>query len=260
MKPIRKPTVLCFSGHDPSGGAGVQADIEVLTRFNCHPCSIVTCLTVQDSSTAHRLIPLNADDLIEQSNALLNDMNIDAIKIGLTGSIECVKAIAFILQQHPNIPVIFDPVLASGDGTVLVNNDLIASIKQHLLPLVTVLTPNTPEARTLTGLDEKNSIERLGNTLLSLGVNYALITGGHEKGNSIKNTLFYKQRPIERTEVERIPGAFHGTGCTLATAVAACIALGEPIPEAIKHAQNYTKHAIQNAEQIGKGQLFPKRT
>ncbi|ORU94464.1 MAG: hydroxymethylpyrimidine/phosphomethylpyrimidine kinase [Cycloclasticus sp. symbiont of Poecilosclerida sp. M] len=260
MKPTRKPIILCFSGHDPSGGAGVQADIEVLTHFNCHPCSVMTCLTVQNSSTVHRLIPLSADDLIEQSSVLFNDMSISVIKIGLTGSAECVKAIAKVLQQHPKVPVIFDPVLAGGDGTALADNDLIASITQRLLPLVTVLTPNTPEARALTGLDEQSSVEALGNALLSLGVNYVLITGGHEKGSTIKNTLFHKQRLIEQTEFKRITGGFHGTGCTLVTAIAAHIALGEPIPSAIQHAQSYTEQAIRNAEQIGQGQLFPKRT
>ena len=125
---------------------------------------------------------------------------------------------------------------------------------------MTVLTPNTPEARTLTGLDEKSSIETLGNALLSLGVNYALITGGHESGSTIKNTLFHKQQPMEKTEFERISGEFHGTGCTLATAITAGIAFDKSIPEAIQQAQSYTEHAIQHADQIGQGQLFPKRT
>jgi hydroxymethylpyrimidine/phosphomethylpyrimidine kinase len=254
------PTVLCFSGHDPSGGAGVQSDIEVLTHFNCHPCSVLTCLTVQDSSTVHRLIPLKPNDIIEQANVLFNDMPVDVIKIGLTGSIECVEAIASIIQQHPNIPVILDPVLASGDGTSLASNQLIESTKKRLLPFVTVLTPNTLEARQLTGLSSDVSIELLGQHLLDTGVDYVLITGGHEHGNSIINTLFHNGQAIEQNSWERLAGEFHGSGCTLATAIAAQFALGKPIIEAVQVAQHYTDNALKNALQIGKGQLFPKRT
>ncbi|HIF18002.1 MAG TPA: hydroxymethylpyrimidine/phosphomethylpyrimidine kinase [Cycloclasticus sp.] len=253
------PTVLCFSGHDPSGGAGVQSDIEVLTHFNCHPCSALTCLTVQDSSTVYRLIPLSANDITEQANSLFNDMTIDVIKIGLTGSVECVEAIAKLIQQHPNIPVIFDPVLASGDGTSLASNQLIESIKQHLLALVTVLTPNTLEARLLTGLSSEVSVELLGQHLLATGVDYVLITGGHENGDSIINTLFHNGQTIEQNSWERLTGEFHGSGCTLATAIAAQIALGNSISEAINIAQQYTDNALKNAVQIGKGQLFPNR-
>ncbi|MEO1889651.1 MAG: hydroxymethylpyrimidine/phosphomethylpyrimidine kinase [Cycloclasticus sp.] len=253
------PTVLCFSGHDPSGGAGVQSDIEVLTHFKCHPCSVLTCLTVQDSSTVHRLIPLNPNDIIEQATVLFNDMAIDVIKIGLTGSVECVEAIAELIKQHPDIPVIFDPVLASGDGTSLASNQLIESIKKQLLPLVTVLTPNTLEARQLTGLSSDVSLELLGQYLLDTGVGYALITGGHENGNSIINTLFHNEQAIEQSTWERLAGEFHGSGCTLATAIAAQIALGNPIHEAIKVSQQYTDNALKSAVQIGKGQLFPKR-
>jgi len=119
----KKPVILCLSGHDPSGGAGIQADIEVLQHFNCHACTIITCLTVQDSSTVKRLIPLNGEDIVEQAAVLFKDMPIAAIKIGLTGSIAAIDAIRRILALQPNIPVIFDPVLASGDGTSLANTN-----------------------------------------------------------------------------------------------------------------------------------------
>jgi hydroxymethylpyrimidine/phosphomethylpyrimidine kinase len=252
-----KPTVLCFSGHDPSGGAGVQSDIEVLTHFNCHPFSVLTCLTVQDSSTVHRLIPLNADDIIQQANVLLNDATIDVIKIGLTGSVECIEAIAQLLQQHPNIPVIFDPVLASGDGTPLASKALIASIKKNLLPLVTVLTPNTLEAQQLTGLPSQVSQQDLGQHLLGCGVTYALITGGHESGDSIINTLFHNEQTLQQYRCERLAGEFHGSGCTLATAIAAKIALGEPVPIAIQQAQEYTDKALKKRPTNWQRAAFP---
>lgn len=198
--------------------------------------------------------------MVEQANTLLNDISIDVIKIGLTGSVKCVEAIAQLIQQHPHLPVVFDPVLASGDGTSLASKALIASIQLHLLPLVTVLTPNSLEARQLTGLTPTASNEQLGQQLLSLGVEYVLITGGHDSGNLICNTLFHNSRLIDKSNWPRLAGEFHGSGCTLATAIAAQIALGKPIRKAIQVAQQYTDHSLRNAVQIGKGQLFPNRT
>ncbi|ORU92466.1 MAG: hydroxymethylpyrimidine/phosphomethylpyrimidine kinase [Cycloclasticus sp. symbiont of Bathymodiolus heckerae] len=255
----KKPIVLSISGHDPTGGAGIQADTEVFNHYHCHPCSILTCLTVQDSRTVHRLISLNADNIIEQANVLFADMPIAAIKIGLTGSIDCVEAIETVLLQHPNIPVIFDPVLASGNGTALADDQLISAIKNKLIPLTTVITPNTLEAYKLTGLPITSSIESLGFSLLELGPSYALITGGHIAGEHINNRLFHKNKLIASHQWPRRPGEFHGTGCTLASAITALIAKNTDILSAVTQAQEYTNHCIQHAEQLGRGQRFPCR-
>jgi len=257
--PSKKPIVLSLSGHDPSGGAGIQADIETFIHHGCHPCSVITCLTVQDSRTVHKVMPLNANDIVEQANALFADMPIAAIKIGLTGSIEAIEAIETILLQHPHVPVVFDPVLACGDGTSLANKQLITAIKEKLIPLTTIITPNTLEAYELTGLTKAAKIESLGKALLELGAEYALITGGHVEGEYIQNNLFHKNTLISKHRWLRQAGDFHGTGCTLASAIAALIAQGNNIPAAIEKAQEYTNTSIQNAEQLGKGQLFPRR-
>lgn len=254
-----KPAVLTISGHDPTGGAGIQADIEVLTHFGCHPCSIISCLTVQDSSTVHRLIPLKADDIIEQAKVLFDDMPIAVIKVGLTGSVDAVKAIVKIIQLHPNIPVVFDPVLASGDGTSLANITLLDEIKNTLLPLTTVLTPNTIEAAQLSGLQHDNNEESLGKALLNTGTNYVLITGGHSPGAVLSNHLFFNPEKQITYEWERQSGHFHGTGCTLASAIAALVAQGQSIPNAVALAQTYVNQAIELANRVGKGQLFPNR-
>lgn len=251
--------MLSLSGHDPTGGAGIQADAEAIHYFGCHPCSIITCLTVQDSSTVHRLIPLNSTDILEQANALFNDVQVSAIKIGLTGSIECVNAIASILQKHPRIPVIFDPVLACGDGTPLADIALINTIKSKLLPLTTLLTPNTLEATKLSGLANNTDISALGAELLEQGVSTVLITGGHIPGSTIFNSFF---QPHETTRVfkwSRQAGEFHGTGCTLATSIAALIAQGSSLSSAIEQAQEYTNTCISKAQKIGRGQAFPRR-
>jgi len=255
----KTPAILSIAGHDPTGGAGIIADTEVFIHHQCQPCTIITCLTVQDSSTVHQLFPMNADDILEQAGVLFDDIAITAIKIGLTGSVGCIDAIVKTLQNNPTIPVVFDPVLASGDGTTLANDELVDSILNKLLPLVTVLTPNTLEAEKLSGLTASHSIEDYGLSLLKKGAQYVLITGGHEQGEKITNQLFHNNKLIQQNQWPRLQGDFHGTGCTLAAAIAALIAQGLPIQEAVTKAQTYTDQTIQQVRQIGKGQAFPKR-
>ena len=259
-KTALKPIVLSLSGHDPTGGAGIQADAEVLTHFGCHPCSILTCLTVQDSNTVQRLMPLDAERITEQAHVLFNDMPIAVIKIGLTGSVNVVNAIVEILKSHPDIPVVFDPVLACGDGTSLANTELIHVIKDTLIPLTTVLTPNTLEAAQLSGRVRTTNTAELGLDLLAQGARYVLITGGHESGATIKNSLFHDKQ-IRRTSAwPRQAGEFHGTGCTLASAIAALMAKGHAIADSIELAQEYVDKAIKQAHQLGRGQAFPDRS
>jgi len=255
----KKPIILSISGHDPSGGAGIQADIETINDLDCQACSIISCLTVQDSSSVQRLIPLSADDMLEQADMLFNDMPIAVIKIGLCGSTDAVLAIEKILQSHPNIPVVFDPVLACGDGTALASAALIKDLIQRLIPLATVLTPNSLEASKLLATSANHSIEKNALELLALGPKYVLITGGHLSGEHVSNQLFHQQQLISTCQWPRQPGEFHGTGCTLASAIAALIALGNPIPEAVEQAQAYANQAIKQAHQVGKGQAFLNR-
>ncbi len=256
----KKPIVLSISGHDPTGGAGIQADAESVTYFGCQPCSVISCLTVQDSTTVHRLIPMSADDIIQQAKVLLCDMPVAVIKIGLTGSVSTVKAIANILQLHPDIPVVFDPVLACGDGTPLANTELIKVTRSELLPLTTVLTPNSIEACQLADLNGSSTIKSLGVSLLKNGPDYVLITGGHVNGSIIRNHLFNQHKKTETYESTRQTGDFHGTGCTLASSIAALMAKGYSVPEAVESAQVYVDKAIKQAVQFGKGQYFPNRS
>ena len=253
----KKPIVLSISGHDPSGGAGIQADIETLNALGCWPCSIISCLTVQDSSSVQRLIPLAADDMIEQAEVLFNDLPIAAIKIGLCGSLAAVTAIEQILLTQPHIPVIFDPVMACGDGRSLASHALIDSIKQRLIPLTTVLTPNSLEAAKL--CPQTLNPAQMAQQLLQLGADYVLITGGHQSGEQVNNQLFHQQGLVNAFQWPRQTGEFHGTGCTLASAIAAFIALGKPVNEAVEQAQAYTNTAIKRAQQLGQGQAFLSR-
>jgi len=255
MNPHR-PIVLSFSGHDPSGGAGIQADIETLVSHQCHSVSVITALTEQDTHNVKRLIPQSSENIISQAQTLLDDMEIDAFKIGLIGQHETALAIYSILRQYPQIPVVLDPVLAAGGGADLTNDRLIATLVDLLLPCTTVLTPNSEEARKLANLDD---LQECGLSLLEAGCGYVLITGTHETTPSVQNQLFHDGRNWETYTWERLPGSYHGSGCTLATSIAALIAHGLSPIQAVMEAQEYTWNSLNTAYLTGRGQANPNR-
>jgi hydroxymethylpyrimidine/phosphomethylpyrimidine kinase len=253
---IIRPVVLSFSGHDPSGGAGVQADIETLVSHRCHAASVITAITEQDTRNVKKLIPQSPEAIVAQANTLLDDQLVSAFKIGLMGHHETAYAIHTILKQHPTIPVILDPVLAAGGGAELSNDQLVAAIVDLLLPCTTVLTPNSVEARKLAGL---SNLDGCGLTLLEKGCDYVLITGSHENTPVVSNQLFHDQRSWEIYSWDRLPFSYHGSGCTLASSIAALIAHGlEPL-QAVSEAQEYTWNSLNAAYQPGKGQHIPNR-
>ena len=251
------PVVLCFSGHDPSGGAGIQADIETLVSHHCHCASVITALTEQDSSNVKKVLPQKAADIISQAQTLLDDMSVAVIKIGLIAHQDTALAIAKILQQYPDIPVIFDPVLAAGGGKLLSDSALIEVIKEALLPKVTVLTPNMNEARLLTDCDDR---QKCGLKLRDMGCDYVLITGADENKQStiVNNQLFYQQQQ-QGFDWERLMHSYHGSGCTLASSIAALMAQGLDSLVAITEAQDYAWNSLQNAYKVGQGQHNPQR-
>jgi hydroxymethylpyrimidine/phosphomethylpyrimidine kinase len=251
-----RPAVLSFSGHDPSGGAGIQADIETLVSHQCHAVSVITTLTEQDTLNVKKLIPQSPDNIINQATTLMADIPIKAIKIGLLGHTETALAVHKILKQHPHIPVVFDPVLAAGGGTNLSNEDLIKAINDLLSPYTTVLTPNSEEARRLTGLDD---LTECGLKLLEKGCDYVLITGSHETTPEVCNRLFHAGQVIETYSWNRLPYSYHGSGCTLAASIAALLAQGLDVVQAISEAQEFTWNSLNAAYQTGKGQHNPNR-
>ncbi len=253
---VNHPVVLSLSGHDPSGGAGIQADIETLISHQCHPCTVITALTEQDSRNVNKLIPQQPQDIIDQANTVLNDVQVKAIKIGLIGHHETAAAIRTLLSEHPKIPVVLDPVLAAGGGTPLAGDQLITTITEQLLPCTTVITPNSLEARRLAGLEDLNEC---GQALLDKGCQYALITGTHEQSTSVNNQLFRSYDKNETFSWGRLKHSYHGSGCTLASAIAALIAHGLDPFTAISEAQEYTWNALADAYLPGKGQHMPNR-
>jgi hydroxymethylpyrimidine/phosphomethylpyrimidine kinase len=250
------PIVLCFSGHDPSGGAGIQADIETIISHQCHCCSVITALTEQDSHNVKQVLPQPPDAIIRQAETIAADFAVAAIKIGLIGHVETAAAIRRILLQHPDIPVVLDPVLAAGGGAVLAGQDLYAAIREWLIPLTTVLTPNTPEARQLA---QHQSLSECGKILLAHGADAVLITGTHEPSTQVENQLHTPDHPIQTFYWERLPYSYHGSGCTLSAAIAALLAQGLDVFTAVNEAQDFTWQALAAAYQPGHGQYHPQR-
>lgn len=252
----KRPVVLSFSGHDPCGGAGIQADIEALVSHQCHAASVITALTEQDTGNVKKLIPQNPDNIISQATTLLADLPVKIFKIGLIGHHETAHAIHQIISQHPKIPVVFDPVLAAGGGTELANDRLINAIIDQLLPYTHVLTPNSQEARKLSGM---NRLTDCGLDLLTKGCHYVLITGTHESTPSVSNQLFHDGQCLETFNWDRLPHSYHGSGCTLASTIAALMAHGLSPIQAVTEAQEYTWQSLHAAYQPGKGQYNPDR-
>lgn len=249
------PTVLIFAGNDPSGGAGICADIEAVTHFGCQPLPIITAITVQDTNNVERLEPVSAELVMEQAETILNDISVDAIKIGLIGSMENLGAIKSVLKNHPDIPVIMDTILRAGGGASL-SNELIIDGLLNLLPLTTVLTPNSDEAQQL--IPNAGSLDEAGAALIKAGANAVLITGTHDHTDDVINTLYAGDNKSS-LDWARLPGSYHGSGCTLASAIAAKIALGEDINQAVNEAQQFTWESLNRGYKIGHGQYHPNR-
>ncbi len=248
--------MLCFSGHDPSGGAGIQADIETIVSHQCHAASVITALTEQDSHNVKKILPQAADDIIAQALTILNDLPVKAIKIGLIANAETAKAIAYILNEYSSLPVILDPVLAAGGGMSMSDDVLLSVIREELLSRTTILTPNSVEARKLV---EVNDLQECGLRLLEYGCEYVLITGTHEKSEAVVNQLYNQDSCIETYTWDRLPHEYHGSGCTLAASIASMLAHGLEVETVMLEAQEYTWNSLNNAYQISSGQYMPNR-
>ncbi len=263
------PTVLTFAATDPSGGAGLQADILALASIGCHPLSVVTGITVQDTVGVESVMALDSDWINEQARTILEDIQVSAFKLGLLGSVENIAVIAEIMADYPDVPLLIDPILTSGRGDELANEDMQAAMTELLFPQATLITPNSLEARRLAFNEEGDeilhtSLEEAAQRLLDLGTEYVLITGTHERSTDVVNSL-YGTSPsgasglIKAYHWERLAGSYHGSGCTLTSAIAACLAHGLSMEEAIQEAQEYTWQTLKNAFRPGMGQFIPDR-
>jgi hydroxymethylpyrimidine/phosphomethylpyrimidine kinase len=256
---MKRPSVLVFAGFDPSGGAGIQADCQAIAALGAHPLSVVTVLTVQDNDRVFSVHPVKVDMLKRQALPLIDKIEIAAVKIGIVGDRANADAIAEIIytlrQRHPHLPVVLDPVLASGSGDALATEDAV-KLLAPLLPLATVVTPNLPEAEALCGGNRRSDSQ--ADYLMSLGCQHVLIKGGHGSDEIVTNRWFSAEAS-RAWSWPRLEGSFHGSGCTLASALAALLACGKRMPEALDLAQAYCQRALANAYAIADGQRIPDR-
>ncbi len=256
------PVVMALAGNDPCGGAGIPADVETIVSLGCHPAPVITALTVQNTHDVQALLPVDSEHIVAQARAILDDMPVAAFKIGVVGSVENVAVLHDLLTDYPDVPVVLDPVLAAGGGTELANAALIDAIRTLLLPLATVLTPNSIEARRLA--PEGDTLNACAMALLARGCRYVLISGGHEPTADVVNTLYGNNRLLETFRWPRLPNQYHGSGCTLATAIAALLAQGHTLHSGssnsvIYRAQDYTWRSLEAGYRAGGGQLLPNR-
>jgi hydroxymethylpyrimidine/phosphomethylpyrimidine kinase len=257
------PIVLVFAAADPTGGAGVQADLLTLASMGCHALSSITAITIQDTAGVENLQAIDSDWVTDQARLVLEDMPVAAFKIGVVGSIENIAAIAEVVSDYPDVPLIFDPVLASARGDELATEDMIVAMRELLLPQTTILTPNSHEARRLVQGDgeddEEIALTGAAEKLLRLGCEYVLITGTHENTPQVVNTLYSSQGVMRSDSWERLPETYHGSGCTLAAAIAATLANGLELPQAVREAQEYTWQTLNAGFRPGMGQHIPDR-
>lgn len=256
------PIVLSFAGSDPTSGAGAQADLLTLASMGCHPLSVVTAVTVQDTRGLDDLLVIDSDWIIDQARKVLEDMPVAAFKLGVLGSVENIAAIAEIISDYPDVPVIVDPILASGRGDSLASDDMIAALRELIVPQTTVLTPNSMEARRLAEDDDDDDdapLDECAARLIALGCEFLLITGTHENTPEVINTLYSEQGIVRSDRWKRLPGSFHGSGCTLASAIAATMANGLDIAQAVREAQEYTWQTLAHGFRPGMGQHLPDR-
>jgi hydroxymethylpyrimidine/phosphomethylpyrimidine kinase len=250
------PVLLCVGGHDPSGGAGIQADAEAARAAGVHACCVVTALTTQDSTQLMGLWPQPAEQVDAQCRLLLADSRVGAIKVGLLGSSRVVRVLTEVHQENPDLPLILDPVLATGSGQSVTDAALLNQMRKNLISRCTLLTPNLPEAQTLAAATEPDACAR---RLLATGCEWVLITGTHAQEPEVVNRLYGRGGNHREWRWPRLPHQYHGSGCTLTSAIAARLALGVAMVDAVDEAQRYTWEALRRARRTGRGQLTPNR-
>lgn len=250
------PVILTLSGHDPTGAAGVQADMESIHANGGRCISVITVLTSQNTARFDQIIPQDPINFRNQVELLLADIPVNACKIGLIGSVELVNVIAGLIKTMGNIPLVIDPVLRSGTGASLSDTGIIDGYLTRLIPLASVITPNLAEAHQLSG--EKDPAAAAG-TLLDTGCLNVLITDTKPDTKTVVNILYSPGEKPGVIEWERLPGVYHGSGCTLSATIAAGLAQGLDMRAAVEMAQSFTWESLKRGEKLGRGQLHPQR-
>lgn len=247
--------VLVIAGSDSGGGAGIQADIKAIMAMGGYATTAVTALTAQDTRGVHGVMAAAPDFVVLQMRRVLQDIGADAFKTGMLGDAATIEAVAGVLAEHPGTPFVLDPVMLAKGGHRLLARDAIASLKRVLLPCATLLTPNLPEAEALSGLEIRSvaDMHHAAEALLTLGVPAVLLKGGHLEDGLVTDILATAEGLIEFTTARVATRHTHGTGCTMASAIAASLAQGMTLRDAVARGHRYVQAAILTAPGFGHG-------
>lgn len=248
------PRVLTIAGSDSGGGAGIQADLKTFAAHRVYGLSVITAVTAQNTRAVTAVEVLSAANVAAQIDAVMDDIGVDAVKIGMLANAELVSAVAGALQRHRPPAIVLDPVMVAKSGDALLADEAVAALRDELLPLATVVTPNLPEAERLCGRPVANDDERRAAARALAGAGPAvLLKGGHGEGDKVVDLLFEGGRTHTFTHPRQHTSSTHGTGCTLSSAVAARLGWGQGLAEAVEGAIVYLQGAIRAAYPLGGG-------
>jgi len=252
----RRPRVLTVAGSDSGGGAGIQADLKTMLALRVHGMSVITAVTAQNSTGVHGVWQLPTEAVAAQFSAVVEDIGVEAVKVGMLGTRDAVAEVARLLATlDPSIPVVVDPVAVSKHGNALLADDALDVLRTELLPRATIITPNLDEARALTGLPvaDLDGMREAAANLLDLGPGWVLVKGGHLDSDWCTDLLTNGPDEVTLTAERDKNRHTHGTGCTLASAIASYLALGRSMPEAVRAAKLYVTGAIRAGFLLGSG-------
>lgn len=240
------PVMLTIAGSDPSGGAGIQADLKTASALGVYGATVITALTAQNTLGVTGIHPIPPEFIVDQYVSVVQDLDVRAVKIGMLGTVEVVEAVASVLRSHPVPAVVLDPVMVATSGDRLVPEDAVVAIRELLLPLATIATPNVPEAEVLTGrqIRVQDDLEAAGRALLELGPVWALVKGGHLDGDRSTDVLVCASGATHLDAPRVRTTHTHGTGCTLSSAIASYLVRGEDLPDAVSSAKAYLTRAL----------------
>lgn len=255
MKDTTRRVALTIAGSDSGGGAGIQADLKTFAAWQCYGTSVIVAITAQDTLGVHAVHPVPAEIITAQLQAVANDLPADAVKTGMLATRELVELVAEFIRARAYPHYVLDPVMVASSGDRLLDADAVTAVRDQLMPLAALITPNLDEAELLTGLEVRNpdAMARAGKALLDLGARAVLVKGGHLESDILVDILVTPDC-VERFARSRIvTRATHGTGCTLSAAITAALALGMPLDRAVSAALEYLQRAIREAPGLGKG-------
>jgi len=257
------PLILTFGAADPVGATGIQADLATFAAMGCHGLSIITSILVGDTARIEDIQVIDVDWMADQARVILEDMPVAAFKVGAVGSIENVSAIAEIVSDYPDIPLILDPFISampSQDGD---EDDHLIAIRELLIPQTTLMLTSAVElnrlAETWREPVPSDTLQLDAMRIIEMGCEYLFVTGMPSESHEVANGLFNETGLLRRDTWQRLPGSFTGAGSTLSAAICAMLANGLEIPEAVSEAQEFTLAALAHAQRLGMGKLIPDR-